>query len=368
MDGKKSLQPPPGVDRKSTSQGASQSRNASVAFAGGPTGYKKTDDKPPKLPKCPEGQSTLPNQTPCERPRQGNIQRKRKTAFRVPLKKEDGNMEAQIIEYNCEFPNRVVVRLEYLMQSTKVRLNDKHYMDDFYAKLVEEERRALRKAVKQREKLEQNRMKKLIIDGIDKEIPPEMDYLHSHPVFRVNQMLNRLTTYDTNFITQVVNDGEEITPVEPYEFNGNKFFKVLHDTGDLWVPSSQAIHDENKLDGKIYRAKLRLLQKRKENEAEEKILRILNNQNRARQEEDTGMVGGEEGDVNEDGGADGDDYDDDGSGRKRSKKKKNMDKNKRPSWLDDIEKQKRADEAEDEKLNQALHSNNAVYEFILCCV
>lgn len=365
MDSKRSTDP--GLNRKSAiPPGASQSRSPSMAVGGGTTTNKRNDDKPPRLPKCPEGLSTLPNQTPCERPRQGNFQGKRKTAFRVPLKKEDGNMEAQIIEYNCEFPNRVVVRLEYLMQSTKVRLNDKHYMDDFYGKLMEEETRALRKATRQREKHEQNRMKRLIIEGIDKEIPPEMDYLHSHPVFRVNQMLSRLSTYDTSFVTQVVNDGEEITPVEPYEFNGNKFFKVLHDSGDLWVPSSQALHDENKLDGKIYRAKCRLLQKRKEDAAEEKVLRILNNQNRPpEQDEDSGMVGGEEGDANEDGGGDRDD-DDEGSETRKSKRKKGgrMEK-ERPSWLEDFEKQKRRDEAEDEKLNQALHSNNIFHSLLI---
>ncbi len=355
-----------GLNRKSTlPNGPPQTRNASMAVVGGVNLInKKVDDKPPRLPKCPEGQSTLPNQTPCERPRKGNIQGKRKTAFRVPLKKEDGNMEAQIIEYNCEFPNRVVVRLEYLMQSTKVRLNDKHYMDDFYAKLLEEERRALRKATRQREKHEQNRMKKLIIEGIDKDIPPEMEYLHSHPVFRVNQMLSRLSTYDTTFVTRVVTDGEEITPVEPYEFNGNKFFKVLHDSGDLWVPSSQAIHDENKLDGKIYRAKLRLLQKRKEDAAEEKVMRILNNQSRApEQDEDSGMVGGEEGD--EDNGGYRDRGEDEVSDHNKSKQTNNEQMEKgRPSWLEDFEKQKRKDEAEDEKLNQALHSNNNIMKFL----
>ncbi|ODN03103.1 hypothetical protein Ocin01_03580 [Orchesella cincta] len=77
----------------------------------------------------------------------------------------------------------------------------------------------------------------------------------------------------------LVNDisEDEIIPIEPYEYNGNEFFQQLHDNGTLWVPSEQKMIEDEKLQGKIKRAKLRLLQKRKEEEAEAKILRILNN-------------------------------------------------------------------------------------------
>ncbi|CAL8088529.1 unnamed protein product [Orchesella dallaii] len=227
-----------------------------------------------KLPACKPGQAPDPSH-PCT-PKKTRLKGgdKRKT-FRVPLKKEDGNMEAQIIEYNAETPNRVVIRLEYLMQTTKVRLNDRHYMDDFYAKLLEEETRCLNRVTKAREQAEQNRMKKLIIDGLMTDIPLELSYLHRHPVFRVNQMLARLKRFETTMVSDM-SENDEIIPIEPYEYNGNEFFRQLHDGGILWVPSEQKMIEDEKLEGKIQRAKLRLIQKRKEEEAEAKVLRLLN--------------------------------------------------------------------------------------------
>lgn len=233
-------------------------------------------DRIKRLPTCPDGATVeYTNQGPCQRRARRNKHR-RKTAFRIPLKKEDGNLEAQIVEYNCEFPNRVSVRLEYLMSSTKVRLNDRHYMDDLYMKLLEDERRNLDKANRFRERMEQSRMKKLIIDGYMHEIPQELSYLQRHPVVRVNRMLDRLNSFDV-MLANIEEEGDEITPVEPYEYDGNMFFKNLHDEGTIWVPSCQILQNETKLKGKVYRAKLRLLRKRKETEAEEKILRILSN-------------------------------------------------------------------------------------------
>jgi len=77
--------------------------------------------------------------------------------------------------------------MEYLMTSTKVRLNDKDFMDRLYNNLIEEERKSLDKSTKMRQAAERNRVKKLVIEG--KMLPPEdMLELYDHPVFRLKTL------------------------------------------------------------------------------------------------------------------------------------------------------------------------------------
>jgi hypothetical protein len=73
--------------------------------------------------------------------------------------------------------------MEYLMQTTTVRLNDREFMDKLYSKLIEEEGKNLTKTSQIREKQEQSRVKALVIEGL---MPPpeDMEHLNDHPVFR----------------------------------------------------------------------------------------------------------------------------------------------------------------------------------------
>jgi hypothetical protein len=89
----------------------------------------------------------------------------------------------KLTQHRVDFPNRVSVRMEYLMQTTTVRLNDREFMDKLYSKLIEEEGKNLTKTSQIREKQEQNRVKALVIEGL---MPPpeDMEYLNDHPVFR----------------------------------------------------------------------------------------------------------------------------------------------------------------------------------------
>lgn len=86
-------------------------------------------------------------------------------------------------------------------------------------------------------------------------------------------MLKRLDQHDKGFLAPTIQG--KISPVEPYEFDGDKFFKHLHKKGGYWIPSEELIAEEEKLEGKIARAKLRLREKRAKEVGHEKMMRVL---------------------------------------------------------------------------------------------
>ncbi|XP_035713412.1 uncharacterized protein LOC110843166 [Folsomia candida] len=158
------------------------------------------------------------------------------------------------------------------MHSTNVLLNEPEFMDKVYDKLIEEESKGLKNTTVEREQAEKDRVKSLVIEG--KMVPPaDMAYLKNHPVFKVNTMLKRLDQHDKGFLAPTIQG--KISPVEPYEFDGDKFFKHLHKKGGYWIPSEELIAEEEKLEGKIARAKLRLREKRAKEVGHEKMMRVL---------------------------------------------------------------------------------------------
>jgi len=137
--------------------------------------------------------------------------KKKTKGYRFPLKKERLEFRNEYIEYKYEhrfilskylhfillelvhrfhcfyhsadFPNRVGIRLEYLMGNTKVRLNDRQYMERLYQALTKEEQLNIKKTEYDRERIEMERVKKLVVEG-EMTPPEELTYLYEHPVFR----------------------------------------------------------------------------------------------------------------------------------------------------------------------------------------
>ena len=69
------------------------------------------------------------------------------------------------------------------MGTTKVRLNDRRFMERMYNALSREEEHNAKKNQFEREKAELERVKKLVIEG-EMEPPEELLFLNEHPVFR----------------------------------------------------------------------------------------------------------------------------------------------------------------------------------------
>ncbi len=109
-------------------------------------------------------------------------------------------------------------------------------MGRLYGALLTEEHLAIRKAEFEREKLEKERVKKLVVNG-DMEPPPELIHLYFHPVFRVNAMLRRLAIHNDSLYA-VPKVDSPIAECEPFEYNSQKYFEHLHRTGKRdWLPA-----------------------------------------------------------------------------------------------------------------------------------
>jgi hypothetical protein len=87
----------------------------------------------------------------------------------------------------------------------------------------------------------------------------------------VNRLLKKLDEHNKSVLQGQAKITSKITPVEPYEFDGDNFFQNLHANGTYWVPSEELIKEERKLAGKIRRAKLRLREKQAK---EDKIAKL----------------------------------------------------------------------------------------------
>jgi hypothetical protein len=88
-------------------------------------------------------------------------------------------------------------------------------------------------------------------------------------------MIKRLQRHSDSFAGYGELPKDQITPVEPYEYDGNEFFKQLHKNGTYWIPSEERIAEEERMAGKIARAKLRLREKREQEAEAEKMLRLV---------------------------------------------------------------------------------------------
>lgn len=87
-------------------------------------------------------------------------------------------------------------------------------------------------------------------------------------------MLRRLDHHDKGLYNGPKIE-ENITPVEPFEYDGDEFFKHLHQHGTYWIPSEERAEEQEKLAGKIARAKVRLLEKRWKEADNDKLMRLL---------------------------------------------------------------------------------------------
>jgi len=196
--------------------------------------------------------------------------------------------------FSVDHPNRVSVRMEYLMQTTKARVNDREFMNTLYQRLVAEENKDLAGQTRVREWMEKDRVKNLVVNG-KMDPPPDMKELEHHPVYRyqysnnmnihvllvkymllnrftrINKLTKRMMEWSSHFHSQGA-PLPEITPVEPYEFDGDQFFRHLHQNGTYWIPEEERLAEEEKMAGKIARARLRYLEKKYHNEQREKLM------------------------------------------------------------------------------------------------
>jgi len=187
---------------------------------------------------------------------------------------QSSDLNNDIVRFHVEQPNRVAVRLELLMDTAEVRLNDKEYMRKLYSKLVEDESLKMKHYLKDRVTNERERVKDLVVNG-KMEPPEDLHYLYKHPVFRVNAMLARLQDQNNIFYAPF-KPKETAVAIEPFEFDASgKFFTHLHQTGTLWIPSEEILAREEKLKGKIARARQRLIEKRHHEAEEAKTMRLL---------------------------------------------------------------------------------------------
>jgi len=77
----------------------------------------------------------------------------------------------------------------------------------------------------------------------------------------VNRMMKRLENYNDK-LQAPEKPADSITPVEPYEFDGNTFFIELHNGNPYWIPNEEMQLQQEKLDGKIARARQRMREKK----------------------------------------------------------------------------------------------------------
>ena len=85
--------------------------------------------------------------------------------------------------FRADAPGRVLVRLERLMGSDRVRITDPKYMSTLLRRLEEDELRIWKKRSRARKKAERERYRQLAIDG-HMEPGDDMKDLLDHPVFR----------------------------------------------------------------------------------------------------------------------------------------------------------------------------------------
>ncbi|CAL8103038.1 unnamed protein product [Orchesella dallaii] len=110
---------------------------------------------------------------------------------------------------------RVVVRLERLMGSDRIRITDPKYLATLVERLEEEEAQGWVTRSRLRKKAEKNRSRQLAIEGL-MEPASDMQDLWNHPVFRVNRVLNRLALFDQN-MSHAAGTLHKVPPIHPVE-------------------------------------------------------------------------------------------------------------------------------------------------------
>ncbi|CAL8126712.1 unnamed protein product [Orchesella dallaii] len=121
------------------------------------------------------------------------------------------------IEFSAEAPSRVVVRLERLMGSDRIRPVDGKFMETFIQRLEQEENLAMERKIRLRKKAEHERHRQLAINGL-MEPDSGMEDLFNHPVFRVNRILNRLSKLDNSFSSNPAHKQlPPIQQIDPFE-------------------------------------------------------------------------------------------------------------------------------------------------------
>ncbi|ODN01031.1 hypothetical protein Ocin01_05650 [Orchesella cincta] len=121
------------------------------------------------------------------------------------------------IEFSAEAPSRVVVRLERLMGSDRIRPVDGKFMETFIQRLEQEENFAMERKIRLRKKAEHERHRQLAINGF-MEPDAGMEDLYNHPVFRVNRILNRLSKLDNSFSSNPAHKQlPPIQQIDPFE-------------------------------------------------------------------------------------------------------------------------------------------------------
>jgi len=144
-------------------------------------------------------------------------QKKNTTKVRVKLPSIESYQKE--LEFPADAPGRVIVRLERLMGTDKIRITDAKYMSTLLERLEQEENEAWLKRTRERKQAERNRFRQLVVEGLT-EPTPDMEDIYNHPVFRVNRILNRLAKLDTNITLTPTKKLPPITPVEPFADGG----------------------------------------------------------------------------------------------------------------------------------------------------
>ncbi|ODM97415.1 hypothetical protein Ocin01_09262 [Orchesella cincta] len=139
----------------------------------------------------------------------------RKTTNKVRVKLPGIESYEKELEFTAEGPGRVVVRLERLMGSDRVRITDPKYLATLVERLEEEEAQGWVTRSRLRKKAEKNRSRQLAIEGL-MEPASDMQDLWNHPVFRVNRVLNRLALFDQN-MSHAAGTLHKVPPIHPIE-------------------------------------------------------------------------------------------------------------------------------------------------------
>ena len=84
---------------------------------------------------------------------------------------------------SADAPGRVIVRLERLMGTDKIRITDAKYMSTLLERLEQEENEAWLRRTRERKQAERNRFRQLAVEGL-MEPTADMEDLYNHPVFR----------------------------------------------------------------------------------------------------------------------------------------------------------------------------------------
>ncbi|OXA57845.1 uncharacterized protein LOC110847381 [Folsomia candida] len=168
----------------------------------------------------PGGTRKIDGDTKVRKKTKNGQRRNKSGGIKVRVKLPPIESYEKDVEFRAEGPGRIIVRLERLMGSDRIRLTDATFMARLLEKLEEEENSAWVKRTKARKKDEQVRSRKLAIDGL---MDPEEDMrdLFKHPVFRVNRVLKRLALFDQNMSVGQQINLPPIIPVEPFEIDGS---------------------------------------------------------------------------------------------------------------------------------------------------